>query len=397
MENREIPVLFETKENCCACGACLNICPKKAISMREDEHGFLYPEINKDTCIRCGMCKKVCAFQNNEILNSPIKCFAAVSADRAQAEKSASGGIFAAIATKTLERGGTVFGAAFDDSRRVHHISVDKQSRLCALQGSKYTQSDTETTYSEVKELLKCGKDVLYSGTPCQIAGLQGFLGKDYENLITVDIVCHGVPNNKMLLDYIAMLEEKHGGSLTSFTFRDKSIGWGINGSAKIGKKKITLWASASSYLYYFTRGWIYRENCYKCKYASSHRPADLTLGDFWGIEKQHPDYIGKHGWDESKGISLIIANTEKGVLLLEKLGEALELKPTEFDKIAAGNTQLRQPSKPGKREELLDAYKASGWQGLDKRFAKNMGWKKHSSRLKAMLPKGLKRALKRR
>ncbi|MBQ1389191.1 MAG: Coenzyme F420 hydrogenase/dehydrogenase, beta subunit C-terminal domain [Clostridia bacterium] len=387
-----IPVLFDKKEDCCGCGACYNACPKNAISMREDEFGYIYPHIDEKLCVRCGKCKRVCAFQNRSETNSPIECYAAVSKNDKQAGLSASGGVFAAIAQAFIESGGVVYGAAFDDSWGVRHIAVTNIDELYKIQGSKYAHSSTQRTFSEVRKYLKQGTKVLYSGTPCQIAGLKEFLGADYDDLFTVDIVCHGVPSSKMLIDYLKLLEDKHGGNVRSFTFRDKSIGWGINGRAEINGKRVKIWQSSSSYLFYFTKGWLYRENCYKCKYASSHRPADITLCDYWGVEKQHPELLGKDGWDESKGISGVIINTQKGKSLLN---DGLEMYSTSFEKISSGNSQLRNPSSPGKRDELLEVYRKGSWRALDDRFKKNSGFRMYSSQIKALLPAAVKRKLK--
>ena len=389
-----IPVLFANKEDCCGCGACLNICPKQAITMKEDEYGFLYPLIDENKCLRCGQCKKVCAFQHREETNEPIACYAAISGNTEQASKSASAGIFAAIAEKVIVDGGVVYGAAFSKNWAVHHVKAETPQDLIALQGSKYAHSNIERTFSETKKDLLEGRQVLFSGTPCQIAGLYEFLGRDYDNLITVDIVCHGVPNVRMLQDYLKTIEDKYGGRITAFTFRDKSIGWGINGSAVINDKRIRIWQSSSSYLYYFTRGWLYRENCYKCKYTCEHRPADITLGDYWGIEKQHPELLGKGGWDENRGISCVIVNTDKGKGIIN--GANLQLKNSSFIQIAEGNRQLREPSQPGMRVEIMKFYKSGGWAALDKRFGQRIGVHKYTSQMKALIPTVIKRRLKR-
>ena len=392
-EIKSIPVLFAKREDCCGCGACLNICPKQAITMQEDEFGFIYPVIDEDRCIRCGQCKKVCAFQNIEETNSPIECYAAVSKNPEQAKRSASAGIFAATAIKVIEQGGIVYGAAFIESWKVHHISAETMDQLCALQGSKYAQSNTESIYQNVKIQLSTGSQVLFSGTPCQVAGLYGYLKRDYDNLLTIDIICHGVPSSRMFQDYINLLGEKYSGKVENFIFRDKSIGWGINGCAIIDGKKVKLWQSASSFLYYFTQGWVYRDSCYKCPYANENRPADITLGDYWGIEKQHPELLGKNGWDESKGISCVIINTKKGKELLEHAD--CDIRVTTFEKIKKGNAQLTEPSKEGKRSEIFGIYKQFGWKGLQKRFDSTIGIKKYSSIIKCFLPSRLKRLLK--
>ena len=391
---KSIPILYEKKEDCCGCGACLNICPQKAITMQEDAHGFIYPVIDKENCIKCGRCKMVCAFQKRIEVNYPSECYAAINNNVEQAKKSASGGIFAAIAQEVLEQGGVVYGAAFDKSWGIHHEMVETPVDLMRLQGSKYAHSDTGRCFSEVKDHLTDGKAVLYSGTPCQIAGLKEFLGKEYDNLLTVDIVCHGVPSVRMLKDYLSLIENRCGGRISDFTFRDKSKGWGINGSVIINGKKHMIWQSASSYLYYFTKGCIYRENCYQCKYASTHRPADITLGDYWGIEKEHPELLGKNGWDESKGVSCLLINTEKGKEHIKRCLN-LELYTTELDKITKWNAQLLKPSEPANRDVIMDLYYTKGYNAIRERFLSDIGIKKYSSQVKSIIPYKIRRFIK--
>ena len=391
-----MPILYENKKDCCACGACMNICPKRAISMKEDEFGFLYPCIDEELCVECGLCKRVCAYQNSEVTNEPIKCFAAVSKNLEQRKKSASGGIFAALATKVIQGGGIAYGAAFDDEWNVVHMAARNLDELTSLQGSKYVQSKTGFTFSEVKTELNNGKKIIYSGTPCQIDGLKHFLGKEYDNLLTVDIVCHGVPSNRMFKDYICSLERSHHGKVTSFTFRDKELGWGINGSANIGKKNIKIWKTESPYLYYFSNASIYRENCYSCKYACSHRPADITIGDFWGIEKQHPDLIKRNTWNISGGISLAFANTQKGVRELESSKDIIELETSEYEFIAKGNDQLNYPCKNESHGEMLGFYRDNGWLQLEKSFYKKIGIRRYKSVIKSFIPNNIKTLIKR-
>lgn len=387
--------LFPKKEKCCGCGACMNACPQKAISMQEDEYGFLYPQIDTNACIKCGACKRVCNFQYKTEENAPIQTFAACAKSEGVLKKSASGGAFSVLAIAILSKGGVVFGAAFDKTWRVCHIGIGSVEKLYKLQGSKYVQSNVGTTYQQVKRMLKEGRTVLYSGTPCQIAGLYGYLGKNDPNLLTVDLICHGVPNQRMFLDYL-----KTFGEIEYFTFRDKSLGWGINGGVMIKgkKKKQKIWQSTSAYLYYFSQGFIYRESCYQCKYACQHRPSDITVGDYWGIEKQHPDHLGKNGFDTKKGISVIIANTEKGAEAIRECTQYIDLKESAFEKAAAGNAQLIRPTvKKPQRQEILDLYAKHGWGAVAERFKKNMGIKRYKSVIKNILPTSVKSYLKRK
>ena len=276
----------------------------------------------------------------------------------------------------------------------MHHVGVDDVRKIGQLQGSKYVQSSIGAAYQQAKKQLAQGRKVLFSGTPCQIDGLYGFLGKENDDLITVDLVCHGVPNQRMFMDYLHSL-----GDVGRFSFRDKSLGWGINGKylLKGEKKPNNIWQSGSPYLYYFTKGMIYRDSCYVCKYACKHRPADITLGDFWGIEKQHPEYLKDNNFNARNGISVVIGNTEKGVKLLESCSSLLNTGRSEFSKAAAGNTQLVRPSAiPQQRKEILDLYAQHGWQAVAERFVKNIGFRRYSSKIKSMIPYRLKELLKR-
>ena len=389
--------LYENNDECCACGACLNVCPKNAISMKENKYGFLFPEIDSKLCIDCHMCKKVCAFQNITETNIPLSTWAAVSKDKERLKNSASGGIFYTLANEVIRQGGCAVGAAFDDGFNVRHIIADDAESLRKLQGSKYTQSNTGHIYREIKKRLKNNEMILFSGCACQVAGLKAFLGKEYDNLITVDLICHGVPSNASFKDYLKVLENKKNVSIKDFSFRDKKYGWGENGTAftSHGKRIKALYYS-SSYIYYFLQGFINRDNCCKCKYAGSNRPGDITIGDFWGIEREHPEYIGKSGIDISSGVSVIIANTRKGLDTVEKYRGVLELYESSFEKASHENEQLNHPieDKP-ERKEILELYAESGWEAVDKRFNKNIGLKRYRGYITSMLPAKFKMKLK--
>ncbi len=396
-EGKSVPVLFEDKTKCCACGACVNVCPKDAISMKEDQCGFQYPVIDTQKCIGCGRCKKVCSYQNNKETNHPLQTWVAVAKDSDLLMNAASGGVFSALADSFLKEGGIVCGAAFDKDFTLRHILTDQRADLSNLRGSKYTQSSTGYVFREIKkQLLNC-KKVLFCGTPCQVAGLRSFLGKDYENLIAIDLICHGVPSNKMFKDYIHYFETEKNIKVDQFTFRDKKIGWGKNGSAIANSgKRYRLFESAQSYFFLFANSMLMRSNCYSCKYACSHRPGDLTIGDFWGIQKEHPMYLKNDKINESKGISVIIANTEKGKSFAEAHKELFALYASTFEKAARGNAQLKAPTEYSpQREMYLNIYRKGGWKSVNEKFQKERGLKRYSGHIKTLVPKQLKRLIK--
>lgn len=372
--------LFEKKVDCCACGACVNKCPVNAIAMEEDIDGFVYPNIDYTRCISCGACKRACAYQNQIVKNSPITSYVAVNKERKQKMESASGGIFAAMATKIISSGGVVFGATLEKRDNLfisHHIAVDALDNIKLLQGSKYVQSDTEFTFKEVLSCLQDGKKVLYSGTPCQVAGLKQFLEKDYENLITVDLICHGVPSNRFFNEYLSFLKKRlRAKDIIGYSFRDKKKGWGMNCRVDFltqnGKEKTKyIPARLESYNTLFLDGLTYRENCYTCKYACRHRPGDFTIGDYWGIDKEHPDIFDNRLFVEQDGISCLIVNSEKGKKIIDDcFFDNLEIYMSHFDKVAKKNGQLNSPSKLSEsRSIIFDVYREKAYAGVEDLF----------------------------
>lgn len=392
---KEYPVLYDNKKDCCGCGACVNICPKNAITLKEDEFGFLYPVLDQSICIKCYRCKQVCKFGEKVAKENNVGVYAVATKNENILKKSASGGVFATIARFVIEDGGVAVGACMDSNFNIFHTVVDNINEIEKLQGSKYVQSNIDSVYKNVKVYLDNGTKVLFSGTPCQVMGLHGYLGREYENLLTVDLICHGVPSNKMFKDYLKLLESEKKGKIEQFCFRDKSIGWGINGSAVVDGKTIKVLESESSYLYFFGKSKIYRDSCYNCRYANTDRVGDITLGDFWGIEKQHPDYIGKNKLNVTKGISVVIVSSEKGRKILEKVSPDVQLRESSIEKASAGNSQLRNPSSENGRKELLELYKEKGWEGIDRHFKKTLGVKRYSSRIKNMMPTWIKTKIK--
>lgn len=370
--------LVKDKKKCCGCAVCYNVCPKKAIQMVEDEYGYIYPKIDKQKCVNCGLCKKSCVYQEkNKKLQKTIKTYAATSKNNKLVKKSASGGIFASIAEKFLEEGGAVYGASLEKENtlfKVKHIRVDKKEELYKLQGSKYIQSDTIEIYPLIKKDLENRKKVLFSGTPCQVNALKSYLNfKEYENLFTIDIICHGVPNNRMFNDYIKLLEKKENGKVLDFSFRDKTKNWGLYAASfSINKKNKIIKKIMSSYeiSYYqlFLDSTIYRENCYECPYATNLRTGDITIGDYWKIEIEHPEYLKK--LDTKKGVSCIIVNNKKGKEIISNFSNEILILESELDKVKKHNAQLEHPSTlKEERKEILQLYSSKGYKEVDKYY----------------------------
>lgn len=393
---KNAPILFENKAQCCACGACLNICPQKAIRMEKDAYGFLYPVIDKDRCVGCGLCKKVCSFTGGAEAahEREATVYAAASSNDAILRKSSSGGIFAALAAEVIKKGGIVYGAAWEPDWNLCHMAVQSMDALEKLQGSKYVQSDTRRTFSEVKTQLEQGRHVLYCGTPCQISGLRGYLGREYDHLITIDIVCHGVPNSEWLKADLCRMSQASN-PVTDMKFRDKSYGWGTCGSYICADGKIRRYSAVeSAYYYYFLRGAIYRESCYNCRFPSQNRVGDITLGDYWGIESAHRD--AGNCIDVTKGVSCVLVNTEKGEKLLSQIKEQLSLIPSQLDYVKRRNGQLSHCCQmPPERERILNTFAASGYSAVVRDWRNREGKKILLLRLKRMIPDGIKRRIK--
>lgn len=395
-------LIYDNKINCCGCGACMNICPKQAISIKPDEYGFIYPEIDEIKCIECGLCKKVCGYQAEIIVPVINHTYVAVAKDENILANSASGGVFASLASEVINHGGVVFGCAMEmvnNKLTPKHIMIDELKDLIKLQGSKYVQSFIGDTYNQVKNALNVKPVVLFCGTPCQIDGLKYFLQmKEYDNLITVDLICHGVPNAQMFQDYISKLEKKLKGKIIDYKFRDKSKSWGSNEKAvylKSNTELSKLFSSGeSSYYSLFLESSICRENCYSCKYANSNRVGDLTIGDFWGIEKEHPQYL--KDIHTGKGVSCIIANTENGRKTVNTFCGNLKLFPSNIQKAANQNNQLNHPSrKPKERDVIMELYKEKGYFAVDEYWKKAQGIKYYISIIKSKIPQKVKTRIK--
>ena len=344
-------------EKCTGCGACVQSCPKQCISWTEGEFRFKYPQIDKDICVNCGICERVCPI--DKVLQTPTtqKAYAAVHKDYQVLAKSTSGGAFTAIADAVFAQDGIVYGVAMMDNMQVKHIRTSNKEEFAVLRSSKYLQSDTGNTYQMVEQDLKQGKTVLYSGTPCQIDGLRHFLGKPYERLYTVDIVCHGVGSQAYFDKYLDFARKRYG-NIKTLRFRSKEyVGWSCGGVVVVVTgssdclKKIPYRDFDNYYYAYFLSGDIYRKSCYSCKYANMKRVGDFSLGDYWGVEKLHLPL------NTFNGCSLLVVNNDKATKFLSKI-ETMNIKETRVDEAISQNEQLKHPSRlPDSRKERIKEF----------------------------------------
>lgn len=352
---------FDSKEKykCYGCKACEQICPTISINMKSDNEGFWYPIIDKKRCIDCKLCLKVCPYNkknyNKNTVEKPM-VIAAINKNEDIRLESSSGGIFTSISNYIIDKGGVVFGVELNEDKKVVHTSINDKSEIYRFRGSKYVQSDINICYKQVKNLLEDGRLVLFTGTPCQIAGLNSFLRKDYLNLYTCDIVCHGVPSPKIFKDYVDIMEKKYKSNISELKFRDKSNGWKICNlkidfyNLKQYKKDCT----KDKYYTLFYSHRILRPSCHQCRFSSIKREADITLGDFWGIENHKPKMF------DNKGTSLLLVNTEKGQELLDNIKKDIVFEECSIDEAMQPN--LKKPTKPSlDRKKFFEDYNKRG------------------------------------
>lgn len=327
-------------DQCTGCEACANICPKDCISMVENAEGFLFPKIDSGKCVGCELCEKACPVLSPIPIHKTqedVKVYALIHKDEDVRSHSSSGGAFSAIADFVLEQGGVVFGAAFDENFEVHHICVDKPEDLYKLRGSKYVQSRIGDAYRQAKEKLQQGRLVFFTGTACQTSGLLGFLGRDYENLITQDLICHGVPSPLAWRKYIQLNRRWAKSEVEHIFFRDKIFGWHNwhvhfrfrNGDSFRKNQTTDMMVSA------FLTGSCSRKSCYNCPFKQKYRLADFTLADYWGIDKIAPEL------DDDRGISSVYANSPKARKILEAISDRVFLREMDLDTAVAHNMAM--------------------------------------------------------
>ena len=354
--------------DCCGCTACASICNHDAITMEPDALGFLYPKVDESKCVECGLCEKVCAFNDNydKSLNLPKPdAYAARHKDMEEVLKSRSGAAFVAISDYILEHGGVVYGAGYKDHFRVAHKRATTKEERDEFRGSKYVQSDLTGVFRMIKQDLKNGLTVLFSGTPCQTSGLNSYVGKKLrENLVLIDIVCHGVPGPYIWRDYLAYLEKKQGDTITVVNFRDKErFGWAAH------KETFTFGGYKMNFTYVFYQHIMFRHSCGKCHFCNTTRPSDITIADFWGWEKTDPD-INR----DNKGVSLVLVNTPKGREIFEAVKDKLNTIPAELENCLQPNLQRPSVIHP-KRMDFERDYIKHGFKYVMCKYG-DMGWK---------------------
>lgn len=311
--------------------------------MQSDEEGFRYPQINVNACIHCELCVKTCPELNPSEQAEPVKIVGLKNRDNERAQKSASAGLAAALSRHVIEHSGFVAGAVYNEDFSVSHQLISNTQELSRLNGSKYQQSDTGYIYKDIRTLLKQHQTVLFIGTPCQVSGLKHFLQKDYSNLYTCDLICHGVPSPKVFQSYLHFIEKKYKRKVASINMRDKTLGWNKPGIRIQFTDGYSIFRNRETNLFncIYSVHYATRPSCHECLYANMNREGDLTIGDFWGIERYHPDFFDKHG------VSLALVNTPKGEELLNGILHQFEWITSDPDECMQPNLAFPAPKSP--------------------------------------------------
>lgn len=356
MQEKSVTGIGENQ--CCGCGACRQVCPKQCISEAENQRGFRLPVVDSSKCISCGLCRRVCPEINTPNKNSIMSSYIARAAKIEIQNKSTSGGVFSLLAEAVLDNGGVVFGCAWTDDLRAHHIRIEDKEELSKLQQSKYVQSDTEETFSTVKDILRAGRIVLYSGTGCQLAGLKNVLG-DNDHLILVEVACHGVPSPGLFREYIRWFEEKRGKNITGYQFRNrkkhkKGEHYQLRVDYSNGSKEY-IYSCFDPYYASFLSGRTLRETCYDCKYKGDNRVGDILLADYWGCEKEHSKF------DATQGASAIVCTSSKGLKLIQAIESGLNIQVSDWNKVVAHNKSLVESAQCSPHKRLIDAHDIDG------------------------------------
>lgn len=386
-------LLTGLESECSGCGACVQICPKNCIVLTEHLDGFLYPEIDSSKCIHCNKCTTVCHYNKTVEKHLPQESYAAKSTALTAIQNSSSGGVFYSLADYILSLNGVVVGAIFDTNNCCRHVIAKNKTELYNILGSKYVQSDTTQILAEIKNILNDGTLVLFSGTPCQVAGLKSYLNKEYDNLLTVDIACHGVPGQKDFLQCLKSLEKRYNGKISRVKFRDKtSAGWYHSISFDILRddkiQRYTLSPIQLPYYYLFITSRNHRLSCYSCPYVGKERIGDITLADFWGAE------MYMTGKEIGSGISAVLCNTTKGKGYFNEIKDRLELAEVSVGHIFQHNQPFIKCSPiPKIREKILSDILTDGYKNIFKYISV---YEYVTARIKSLIPDNLKYYIKR-
>lgn len=350
-------IVLSKKKDCCGCEACVQACGHKAIFLATDEEGFWYPQVDTDKCVDCGLCNKVCPILNVAEEYEPTQLVAAVNPNEVQLNTSSSGGVFVELAKATISRSGVVFGATFDDQWNIVHSKATTIEELEPLKRSKYVQSKIGTTYIAIKELLQEGGEVLFVGTPCQAAGLKNYLRKPYDNLLLVEIACHGAPSPEVWKHYLS--EITAGNKITHISFREKiPFGWHRYGLRVMGENNKALWEghhNESAFLQGMINNLTLRPSCYDCKFKGGNSRADLKLADFWKVEQMLP------ALNDNKGVSLIYTYSDKGAMAMQGLSLSFHNIPAVYIPTLMADSKKLTTLPANKRAEFFRLWKNDG------------------------------------
>lgn len=400
---------IKKKEDCCGCSACIAKCPKQCISFYQDEEGFLYPKINKNTCVECGVCECVCPMNDNakvfsnlestkeDIIHQALKttskipeCYVCYIREPNIRNESTSGGAFGAVSEYVLKKGGAVFGVALSSQNEVVHVKAESLEELTRLRRSKYVQSKQNDVYVNVRKELNSGKMVLYTGTPCQVEGLKNYLGKEYDNLITMDIFCHGVGSPLYWKKYLTYMEQEYQSAISKIHFREKTYGYNSatmalyfdNGkSSHRGHDDDLYWAP-------FSKNYIYRPSCYACEFKKVNHRSDFSIGDFWRTDDLPTEF------KNANGCSLLLCHSTKASEILECVKSKLNIVPYDLEQglIVNGGHQpsmlIASAPCPKRRSEFFNDMERLNPRQLNQKYMPLSMKKRIACSLKPMLYK---------
>lgn len=375
---------IKDKKDCCGCYACYNICPKECITMESDNEGFWYPKIDKNKCINCNLCEKVCPTINPvKRADSKKIAYAGMNKDDQIRVKSSSGGLFSILAEYIIKNNGIIYGASFDEDFNIKHKRILCNTDLDLLRGSKYVQSSIGDIYKQVKNDLESNRQVLFTGTPCQVEGLRSYLRKEYVNLVTMDFICHGVPSPLVWKKYLEEMKKSKQENIKNIYFRNKDIGWKVFSLKIIFDEKIYINnLSNDLFMKGFLKDVYLRPSCYSCKFKKINRISDITVADFWGIKNILPKM------DDDKGTSLIVIHSEKGKQLFDKLSEIMILNEVDLNEAIKYNPSMISSVKYNEKRKdfFLELNSGEELINLIKRYTKVSFKRRVKNKIKSII-----------